>query len=554
MTTYATFGNTQFSKGFDFTFAPGVQPSVCRLRTLPHTQSLPQVATLTLITDGQQPLVFPDCLLAQPQLDAGRGGQYWTLPLYDRRWKWQWGEVKGHYNDPQPDGTYRNEKTPRELATILLTAMNETGFDVGRLPNDTRPEYRWDGENPATELDGLCAQHGCVVCLNWLTNKVEIWPVGDGLALPVAATDGQSYAPVLPPQPSKIKTEAGETLFQATFATEPVGQDTDGRWKHIDSLSYRPANGWSPSQLGSNFEAVIPDTAVYNQNGQVLKVRDLVASCLYRCYRLTGILGQAGANAWAPPLLQNTPMAPQSLKDIQLLDQLADEEISTVDGALRPKATRTFARWQPADKDLPHNTITLYPNGTPGLDPEHGILQFGEPLFLWGSPNYAAEVRFECAFLAGRGGIYHRRSVEASTGAPDQTPTRLVQVPELQLRVKYRYNNAGNQTDVEQDTASIDSKLTYYQNAALEEYGLQNGGTVNYTQLMRIAPDGLTQQVTWQGGGGRAAYTIVSQAQRHNRFIKPLDEQRERQLVKQLQQQQWQRIGRLAAIRVGGAA
>ena len=60
--------------------------------------------------------------------------------------------------------------------------------------------------------------------------------------------------------------------------------------------------------------------------------------------------------------------------------------------------------------------------------------------------------------------------------------------------------------------------------------------TVTYPGLVAIAPDGLTQQVTWSGGGGRPATTTASQAQRHNRYIKPLDEYRDRLTTKRNEQ------------------
>ena len=171
--TTCTFGNTTASRGFDFTFAPGVQPSVCMLYTVPHTQTLPQVATLTIKTLSDVTLTFRDCLLEDPKLSATTSGKYWTLPIKDRRWKWQYGAVYGHYNKPESNGTYTREKTPQELATILLDAMGEVGYDVSRLPNTVRPEHRWDGAVPAAELDALCASLACVVVLNPLTDTTS---------------------------------------------------------------------------------------------------------------------------------------------------------------------------------------------------------------------------------------------------------------------------------------------------------------------------------------------------------------------------------------------
>ena len=182
--TVCTFANTILSMGFDFTFGPGVQPSVCILTTVPHVPNLPSVGTLTFQTVGQAPFVFRDCLVEQPRLSATESGQIWQLPVKDRRWAWQFGYIHGSYNRPRPNGSLIREKTPQELAGLLLDAMGETGYDVSRLPNQTRPEKVWEGALPAAELDALCASLGCIVVLNPMTDRVEIWQEGEGVPLP----------------------------------------------------------------------------------------------------------------------------------------------------------------------------------------------------------------------------------------------------------------------------------------------------------------------------------------------------------------------------------
>lgn len=535
--TTATFGNTVKSRGFDFTFAPGVNPSVCALYTVPHTTSLPQVATLTLKTEGGATLTFRDCLLEDPKLSATAGGRYWQLPIKDRRWKWQYGAVYGHYNKPEANGAYTREKTPRELAAILLDAMGETGYDVGRLPNTVRPERRWDGALPASELDNLCSGLSCFVVLNPLLDRVEIWPVGQGSTLPTGGTIGKAYAPILPAMPSTIHVEAAETLFQATFKTEPVGLDTDGQWKHINSLSYKPPYGWSGSLAISGFPD-IPDSQTYFSHGRTLKIRDLAAATVFQNYRVTGV------NGWVrgvvPPILAGMPMEPQSIKDLRLFPELAEEEISTADGGLRPLDAVVYARWARFDKPTPTSPIR-YPDGfsfmgAGGDVTSQNIVSFNQPLFLWGSGNTGsqpAEVLFECSFFAGATGVFHRRFVSTTTGAPVTTPTLNIQHPEVQARVIYRFLDDGNQSGIEDNLVDTDSRLNYWRDAAVAEYGLQQGGTINYTGLRNdISPDGLTQQITWSGGGSRPAATTVSQAQRHNRFVQPLEEYRDRLTVK----------------------
>src|SRR6185503_9692890 len=97
---------------------------------------------------------------------------------------WQWGNVYGSFNDYSTDG----ERTVQQLAGECLTALGETGFDVSRMPNEAKPRIKWDGDSAADALDKLCSDFGCVVVLNPFTNRVEIWPIGDGVPLPVGET------------------------------------------------------------------------------------------------------------------------------------------------------------------------------------------------------------------------------------------------------------------------------------------------------------------------------------------------------------------------------
>lgn len=532
--TYATFGNTTLSRGFRFTLEPGVQPSVCIIETIPHTTGLPSVGTLTIKTEGGLTIAFRECLLEDPKLSASTSGQFWQLPIKDRRWKWQFGAIYGHWNKREANLTYRHEKTPQELASMCFDEMKETAYDVSRLPNTVRPEKRWDGANPAAELDSLCAELSCVVVLNHLTDKAEIWPIGHGAQLPAGGTAGKAYAPVIPALPSAIKVEAAETLFQATFDTEAVGLDTDGKWKKIDDLSYKPAGGWIASDALNGFVG-IPETSTYTQNNRTLKVRDLAASTVFRHYRITGVGGFNGR--FSPPLLSGTPFEPKSILDLKLFDTLADEEISTVNGGAIPMASVVYARWERADgKPTPISTIRFPDafsfNGTTGDDNSQNIVTFNEPMFLWDSSNAgskAAEVHLECSFFAGINGVYHRRSIQASIAtASTSTPVSNIQRNDLEARVIYRFDGDGHLVGQDDNLPDTDSKLTYWKDAELTKYGLQQGGTIRYAQLMQIPLDGLTEQITWSKNSKGEATTTVSQAQRHNRFIQPTDDYRDR--------------------------
>lgn len=537
--TTVTFGNTTLSQGFDFTFGPGIYPSVCYFRTVPHVPTLPQVADLTFSTEGGAELSFAECCLEEPRLDANQSGQRWTLPIKDRRWKWQppWGPIYGHYNVPKPDGTYKYEKTPQQLATLLLEAMGETGFDVSKLPNETRPEIHWDGAHAASELEILCNSLSCVVVLNPFRNRVELWPIGQGGVFPSGQTIGSAYTPVLPVKPQSIRVEAGPTLFQALFKTEAVGLDTDEKWKPIDELSYKPAKGWGRT-TSYGFQEI---TGTYTVHGRTLQKRDLALATVRRCYRISGL----SHGGWVPNAAWEAGQAPNSRKDFQFFDYLADQEISPADGGLRNLPARILARW--ISPGVGGQEQRLYTDGYT-FDTTQGIITFAEPIFQVGpAPAYdiqPADVRIECAFHAGNNGYLHRRYINRNLNPGWATKQRLVQRSDIKYRTLMRYTDDAN-FSVEDTEADTSAKLGFWADAAEAEYVLQQGGTVRYAGLVPCSPDGAIVQVSWSGGGLSAPTTIVSKAQRHNRLVNDPNTLRSRVVAQTLEQAEKAATGKL---------
>jgi hypothetical protein len=544
--SYAQFANTVVSQGFDFTFAPGVTPSVCYIRTVPHVPDLPFDGHLTLRTDDDTELFFPNCKLESPRLEAGQGGQFWTLPILDRRWKWQFAHITGSFNILKPDGTYLRETDPQALAAILLSAMGESNFDVSRLPNDTRPECRWEDTVRADiELEKLCEDSGCIVVLNHLTDHVEIWPVGDGDALPAGPQPGSSYAPVKPSTPFRIRVEAGNTLFQDTFECEPVGLDVDDTWKHIEDLSYKPATGWNRTFPFSGFtKEQIPGT--YTLHGRTLQTVDLANANVFRCWRFKGLL----KGGWVPHHLQVfTQVRPQSIRDFQLFDELADEELSGLDGGLRRLPAVAYVRAWSKNHSIPSQPVRY--NGSFSLiDSSRGIIQFDEPQFrlsfipiplppFQGLVNgiLPATVWFETSFHCGQDGVMYRLAYQPVEPLPAAvvTPTRIINRPEILFRSIQRYATNGTAIEHEDNFGEAQQRNAFWYDAAVSQYDLQQGGTVQYARLMPILLDGLTQQITWSASNTTAATTTVSQAQRHNRYVPGLEQQRDQLYITRLQ-------------------
>ena len=153
----ATFPGIQNIRAVEFALGHGISPSVGTIEMLPQDFA-PEMGGTLRMTDGFNFVEFPDCRLDAP---FGRwnptGARTITVKVMDRRWRWQFGDIYGRYNfrDTGNNLVINSEKTPQQLATLLLNAMNETGYDVSSLPNDTRPEVDWIGDNPAEQLNEL---------------------------------------------------------------------------------------------------------------------------------------------------------------------------------------------------------------------------------------------------------------------------------------------------------------------------------------------------------------------------------------------------------------
>ena len=198
-----------------FTLSHGITPSTGTLQVL--VQQQPYEAGGTLAFEfGSTKFEFPDCRIIAGSATMGNEGESVTLTIQDRRWKWVNQHISGWYNKRSPDGQISKEpidfeKTPQELAKLLLDEMKEGGYDVSKLPNDDRPEVNWDYANPAQELANLAEMYGCRVVLG-LDNKVRLCVLGDGPPIPANGREVTDSIGVDPPErPDSIKFVASPT-------------------------------------------------------------------------------------------------------------------------------------------------------------------------------------------------------------------------------------------------------------------------------------------------------------------------------------------------------
>lgn len=446
----------------------------------------------------------------------------------------RYGVISGSYNVRQPDETFVREKTPQELALILLAAMGETNANVSALPNAARPSVDWHGDNPASELDTLCGALGCVIAIDSNgSNLTRICRVGQGSSLPAGPYLGGSLGIEAKPAPRTILALGGKIVFQAQFATEAVGLDTDGKWKLPTDLSYTPAVGWEREDPYDFPNLVEEDREYTDAGGRTLKCVELAKRTHLRAFRITGLV----EGGWSPIVLQGTSYRPSKLEDLELLEERAEQIVGN-DGIKRSAPTQYRANYWDEESGGNKSGYPILSRGA-SLDTKQGIVTTSDPLFFYetaanGLRYWPAQLRVETGFHAGRDGVMAAQGYTHDLNSDTHTGPHVIERPEIQRRVVQKYGNA-NQPSIASDTESqVNAELQHYAEREAEKFALTTSTTRCYEEIRNDIPiDGLTSQITWSGGGGRGGQTTVSVGRGHNPWIPSIaDMHRKRKLDK----------------------
>lgn len=146
----ATFPGINKIMSWSYTPTHGICPSLVHLEIEPQS-NMPTNAGTFRVRAEPWGIELPGCRAICGDLDSE--GRVTKLYLYDRRWQWRFGCISGDYNCqfmlPRP------LRSVRDLASILLTKMGETDFDVSALPNNVFPDTHWKNHVPAEQLQSL---------------------------------------------------------------------------------------------------------------------------------------------------------------------------------------------------------------------------------------------------------------------------------------------------------------------------------------------------------------------------------------------------------------
>lgn len=496
-----------------FTF-PGVTAAVSGNYTLSHGIT-PGVAVLELgeqkgpfdtkvgtleFTFGGARIKLRDCRVDRASFRRDGRGNLWSFAVQDRRWRWVFGEISGHYNLRLPDGSIDEgtKKSTRELAALCLEAMTEEKTDLGSMPDGAYPEVHWEYANPAQALAAIADLVGCRVVLR-LDDTVAVMRVGvgDRNALPEDARVMERITTdVLANRPDALKVVCGRTRYQADLELEPVGLDLDGSVRPIDELTYKPAGSWD-AENPKIFSGVAAGEG-----------RDLALATVYRWYRVKATEGLKVPGY--PTTDKDTGPVGATVRDRKLLLAIEDVlvETKTVRGEQQAQPAEVRGRfwdgnWGYTNTDAGHVYADPF-----SIDREQGIVKFSNPVTLaieLGPSFYQfvrAELILRCAVSVrdSRTLAWGRLTRKMDLDGPKfDTGPRLLPHEEIVLNVWPEYSD-NRPVRVRHNRKVILEECRYYLDQAQQEYQQSRPLERVYAGLLPISPDGAIQQVTWSVG------------------------------------------------------
>ncbi len=488
-------------------FTHGISPAVATITMAPQASPIAEGGLLWFVF-GNVVVSFPDCKIDDGSLQWDGEGQKWLLQILDRRWKWAWGEISGHYNVRHDDGTIMTgtEKTPQELAALCFEATDEPDYSVGDLPNEARPSVEWDHAVPMEALASLCDGFACRVVLQ-LNNRVRICKAGIGGNLPsgAIASDEASIDP--PERPQKITVVCGPTRYQQDIVLEAVGEDNDENKTilPIDELDYKPAGGWGFPPFFDNVFAAGNETDM-----------ELCVGSVFRMYRIPIELDG----------LQVEGFDGERVADMQHLivedEQVVTREENGVTINKPAEVLGVYFRYEDDYANTPADTIYRHGNSDSKnrgftLDRARGIIIFSQP--VWRNTG-TTEIVVDAAQLKLRTAVsvrdadtlaFVRWSKEREIGTIE-TPTRYVMHEELAKTWKNGVEQIPHKHDVE-------AACSDFLDGIEAEYDTDTPQTRKYNGLVAISLDGAIQHVTWSVGGQGATTTASRNTEQLHRVV-----------------------------------
>jgi hypothetical protein len=469
---FVRWGSFAATVSGEITMTPGIDPDVFRIELAP--ESITIGATLT-ISDGNNTIAFQDCRAIDGSIEYAPDSRSASFFARDRRWRWgKLAPITGDYNRRDDAGTIvGEEKTAQELATLILTHMGETGYDVTGLSATDKPTVFWDYAPPAAMLSDLCSRYDARICLR-TDNTVKIWAAGDGLEPNEIDRVSRSTPQRVLDTPSSVYFVGGAKRFQKKVDLFAVGYDPTKKeyYSLLDAnLSWKPTLGYFPGWqqlLTGDDKKAARDTA-------------------FRAYRLPATITVGGTTYERAEILQYWS---------ETINDKAD-----IDGEERRR--EAYALGIHATNASLSEPLAVFPATDSIVEVdfrlirEDGIIIFNEPVFdidsstkeMKGAPLYLM-----CCFEVGR---YTREVSQTGTCGVD-----ILTREDIELE----YDETGavlNQTEADADAdAYIAEHMLQYGS------GLETARVDTYPGIEIASPDGKIEQVTYSLGAAGPTTTV----------------------------------------------
>lgn len=509
----------------------GIAPS-CGTLEIPFGASLPAVeGDLVFYGDGGEIVRHRNVRVGSAQRRRTAQGIVLSFQLLGREWKWQDGEISGRYNVRKKDETVDTDtqKTPRELATLLLQAMGESGFDVSALPNEPRPFVDWDVANPAMELQALCDSLGCWFVRDIAADVLRIVRKGQGAGLPSGGEligGGEGIDPV--EYADWITFVCGPSRYQCRVPLEAVGLDSDGTIKQIDELTYKPSTGWQNEYPG-DFGGVAV-TEVTLPDGTKTTARQLALETVYRWYRVLDnvVIPQfVDANVAEIPRKRILPLATTLVDTYTDADGRKFEQPAFVDGTWWYEGNLTSDAYE---NSADHKRLNL----PFSIDSEKGIVKFSQAVVRLDRENGKqdeADLYLWAGFTVRDADtnqiVRYRRERGVTPSATSASKhRRILRHDNVAKWFKTTYGADGRINGQTTNGVEVNREADYYIAAEIAGYSRPTSEDRAYGYLLPIQVDGAIVQVTWSVRG--IASTRASRTTEHDLYVPTYREQMKR--------------------------
>ncbi len=473
----------------------GIHPNQMILWCLPQTGNIASMGTLLFGNEGTV-IEMRDCLVDRPNYRASTNGHTIGLVLLDRRWRWKHATVTGRYNVPRADGTFLNQKSAQDLATLCFQAMGESSSIVGDIPGDAYPEVAWDATRADIALDELCEMFGCEPTL-FLSDAAGVIRYGFGNS-PPNNLDIQSLGITIDPPtiPKTLRAICNKTVVQCRMEYEAVGIDRDGSIVPIDDLTYKPTGGWETEADWTEFPAV----AEFSD-------RLLAAQSVGKMYRpvsfADGTMEVPGLGVEIDYIDRLTPFHARLLETFTV----EDDVVFNV-----PKAIGKY--WVEGSPSVSQNTADYEPVNQPfRFDRGSGIVKFEKPLLKMSSTNQwePADLLVSVAFSVERPDSLLPIRAEFTRDIGGTIGEVVLETKIRPHMIVCRYDDTVDATAISEladNWSEIETEAGVALQRVAETYVTQIAGQIVYRNIHPIYTDGVVRQVYWSIG--ESGFTTVA--------------------------------------------